>query len=237
VSLTVVMPAHNEAALLEVSVGEVLGTLRARPHPFELIVVENGSQDATRAIAERLAHESAEVVVHSLPRADYGRALRTGLFAATGDVVVNFDVDYTDHGFLDAVLARFDEPDPPAIIIGSKRAPGAQDRRSWVRRGVTWAFALVLRVGFGLHRSDTHGMKALHREVVLPIARACRCDGELFDTELILRAERAGRPVEELPIMVAERRPSRSSITPRALRTLVGLVRLRVALRDTPRTR
>ena len=229
------MPAHNEAALLEDSVHEVLDGLRARPHPFELIVVENGSQDATPTVAERLAEASAEVVVRTLPRADYGLALRTGLFAATGDVVVNFDVDYTDLGFLDAVLVRFGEPDPPAIIVGSKRAPGSQDRRSWVRRFVTWGFALALRVGFGLHRTDTHGMKALDRERVLPIARATRCDGELFDTELILRAERAGLRVEELPVTVAERRPSRTSITRRALRTLVGLVRLRVALAGTHR--
>jgi glycosyltransferase involved in cell wall biosynthesis len=224
------MPAHNEAALLEPSVREVLAGARSRSLDFQVIVVENGSQDDTAAIAARLADEAPEVRVRSLPRADYGLALRTGLLAAEGDLVVNFDVDYTDLGFLDAVLTRFDEPDPPAIVIGSKRAPGADDRRSWERRFVTWGFALVLRVGFGLRRSDTHGMKALDRETVLPIARACRSDGELFDTELIIRAERAGLRVEERPVTVTERRPSRSSIAHRAVRTAGGLVRLRLAL-------
>ena len=230
------MPAHNEAALLEPSVREVLAGARSRSLDFQVIVVENGSQDETAVIAARLADEEPEVLVRTLPRADYGLALRTGLLAATGDMVVNFDVDYTDLGFLDAVLARFGEPDPPAIIIGSKRAPGAEDRRSWARRFVTWGFALVLRVGFGLRRSDTHGMKALGRAAVLPIARACRSNGELFDTELIIRAERAGLRIEERPVTVAERRPSRSSITRRALRTVGGLVRLRVALVGTTRT-
>jgi len=235
VRLSIVMPAHNEAALLQPSVSEVVAGARSRSLDFEVIVVENGSQDETPAIAARLADREPEVRVRTLPRADYGLALRTGLLAAEGDVVVNFDVDYTDLGFLDAVLARFDEPDPPAIIVASKRAPGADDRRSWVRRFVTWGFALVLRVGFGLHRSDTHGMKALHRETVLPIAAACRLDGELFDTELIIRAERAGLRVEERPVTVTERRPSRSSITRRALRTVGGLVRLRIALAGTRR--
>jgi glycosyltransferase involved in cell wall biosynthesis len=231
------MPAHNEAVLLEPSVLEVADGLRARSLDFEIVVVENGSEDATPGIAARLAEDVDELSVRSLPRADYGLALRTGLLAASAEVVVNFDVDYTDLGFLDAVLARLGEPDPPAIIVGSKRAPGADDRRSWPRRFVTWGFALVLRVGFGLHRSDTHGMKALDRAAVLPIARATRSDGELFDTELILRAERAGLRVEELPVTVTERRPSRTSITGRALRTLVGLVRLRVALVGTRRAR
>lgn len=229
-SLSVVMPAHNEEELLASSVAEVTGGLRARGLSFEVIVVENGSRDNTRAIAEQLADASPEVRVSTLARADYGRALRTGLLAATGDLVVNFDVDYTDLGFLDAAVARFDERDPPAIVVGSKRAPDAHDTRSWPRRVVTWGFAAMLRVGFGLRVSDTHGMKALDRVRVLPLAEASLSDGGLFDTELILRAERAGLGVEELPVTVAERRPSRTSITGRALRTLVGLVRLRVAL-------
>jgi glycosyltransferase involved in cell wall biosynthesis len=234
VTVSVVMPAHNEAALLDSAVTEVVAGLRARELPFEVLVVENGSQDDTLAIAERLADADPEVHVSTLPHADYGRALRTGLLAATGDVVVNFDVDYTDLGFLDAVLARRAAPDPPAIIVGSKRAPGAHDQRSRPRRFVTWGFSLVLRVGFGLRVSDTHGMKALDRVRVLPVARASRSDGELFDTELILRAERAGLGVEELPVTAAERRPSRTSITRRAVRTLGGLARLRLTLRRDP---
>ncbi len=224
------MPAHNEEELLGSSVAEVTAGLRERDLSFEVIVVENGSHDDTRAIAERLAAASPEVRLSTLPRADYGRALRTGLVAATGDVVVNFDVDYTDLGFLDASLIRLGEPDPPAIVVGSKRAPDAHDERSWPRRFVTFGFAAVLRVGFGLRVSDTHGMKALDRERVLALAEACHSDGELFDTELILRAERAGLGVEALPVTVSERRPSRTSITRRAGRTLVGLARLRVAL-------
>jgi glycosyltransferase involved in cell wall biosynthesis len=229
------MPAHNEATLLDMSVREVVDALRARDASFELLVVENGSRDGTRGIADALAVDLPEVSVRSLPRADYGRALRTGLLAASGDTVVNFDVDYTDLGFLDAALARLGQRDPPAIIVGSKRAPGAHDQRSRARRFVTWGFDLVLRVGFGLGVTDTHGMKALNRARVLPLAAACRSDGELFDTELILRAERAGLGVAELPVTVAERRPARTSITRRALRTLVGLARLRLALlRDRP---
>ncbi len=224
------MPAHNEEELLNSSVAEVTAGLRERDLSFEVIVVENGSHDDTRAIAEGLAAASPEVRLSTLPRADYGRALRTGLVAATGDVVVNFDVDYTDLGFLDAALTRFGEPDPPAIVVGSKRAPDAHDERSWPRRFVTFGFAAVLRVGFGLRVSDTHGMKALDRGRVLALAEACRSDGELFDTELILRAERAGLGVEALPVTVSERRPSRTSITRRAVRTLAGLARLRVAL-------
>jgi glycosyltransferase involved in cell wall biosynthesis len=230
VRLTVVMPAHNETSLLEASVHDVVEGLRERGHTFEVIVVENGSQDGTLELAMRLTADAPELRVETFSRADYGRALRTGLVAARGEVVINFDVDYIDLGFLDAVLVRLGQPEPPAIIVGSKRAPGAHDQRSWPRRFVTWVFSLVLRLGFGLRVSDTHGMKALDRLRVLPIGQACQSDGELFDTELILRAERAGLGVEELAVTVSERRPSRTSITRRAMRTVVGLARLRVTL-------
>ena len=73
-------------------------------------------------------------------------------------------------------------------------------------------------------------MKALDRERIAPLARRCRNGRDLFDTELVLRADGAGLPVVELPVTVVERRPSRTSIAGRAVRTIVGLVRLRLQL-------
>jgi glycosyltransferase involved in cell wall biosynthesis len=229
--LSIVMPAHNERALLESSVGDVADGLRAAGRAFELLVVENGSADGTLALAQRLADDVPEVRVHTLPEADYGQALRTGLLAATGDVVITFDVDYYDLGFLGDALALMTDGDQPAdIVLASKRAPGARDERPFVRRMVTATFSLLLRVAFGLRVSDTHGMKALRRAAVEPIARRCRFGTDLFDTELVLRAERVGLAIAELPVAVEERRPSRTPIWRRVPRTLAGLARLRLTL-------
>jgi hypothetical protein len=95
---------------------------------------------------------------------------------------------------------------------------------------ITAGFTTVLRVGFGLGVSDTHGMKAMRRAEVVAVAEHCRFGTDLFDTELVLRAERAGLRVGEVPVTVEERRPSRTPIARRILRTLGGLVRLRVVL-------
>jgi glycosyltransferase AglD len=228
--VSVVMPAHNESGLLEQTLKELVGALRERDLRFEVLVSENGSRDTTLADARAFAAGDPVVTVLTRPRADYGEAMRSGILAASGAVVVVFDVDYYDPDFVDRVLPRLVAADGPAIIVGSKRAPGTTDTRPWARRAITAGFSAILRYGFGLRVSDTHGMKAMRREAVVPIIERCRNGTDLFDTELVLRADRAGLAVAEVPVTVEERRPSRTPILRRILRTMVGLVRLRIQL-------
>jgi len=235
--ISVVMPAYNEAEILATSVKEVVAGLRDRGETVEVIVVENGSTDRTLAIAEGIARELPEVRVEHREEANYGRALRAGLLGAGGEAVVNFDVDYFALDFLDAAVAKVLAPGGPAILVGSKRAAGASDTRAPLRRVATWAFSAILRVLFGLSVSDTHGMKAMRRGAVEECARACFSGQDLFDTELILRVERAGLLVGEVPVEVHELRPARSSFLSRVPRTLRGLCRLRIALWREPRAR
>jgi glycosyltransferase involved in cell wall biosynthesis len=235
--VSVVMPAFNEAEILAMSVKEVVSGLRRRDASFEVIVVENGSTDGTLAIAKEIAAELAEVRVEHRDEADYGRALRAGLLSASGDAVVNFDTDYFDLGFLDAAVAMVLDPEGPAIVVGSKRAAGATDTRAPLRRVATWAFATMLRFAFGVKVSDTHGMKAMRRAAVRPYAEDCFSGQDLFDTELILRVERAGLGTGEIPVAVHELRPARSSFLSRVPRTLRGLCRLRIALSKEARAR
>jgi len=230
IPLTVVMPAFNEAEILETSVKTVVEGLRERGDAFEVVIVENGSTDGTNAIADSLATSFPEVRVEHRAVADYGRALRAGLLSAHGEIVVNFDTDFFDLDFLAAAIARVREPNGPTIVVGSKRGEGASDSRAPLRKLATAVFSTVLRVAFGLHVSDTHGIKAMRRAAVEPFARAGTFGQDLFDTELILRVERAGLQTAEIPVGVEELRPARTSIARRVPRTLLGLVKLRIAL-------
>ena len=237
--LSVVMPAHNESAYLESAVREVHDGLRSRGHDVEIMVVENGSSDETLSIARRIADATPSVRVSSRPVADYGAALREGMLAARGELIVTFDVDYYDLAFVDDALRLLTgAPPTPAIVVGSKRAPGARDERPWTRRLVTTVFSGLLRSVFSLSVSDTHGMKAMRRAAVEPILEQCRFRTDLFDTELVIRSERAGLVVSELPVTAQERRPSRTPIWRRVPRTVAGIVVLRIALwREGRRTR
>lgn len=236
--ISIVLPAFNESSMLDATVRTVVEGFRDRGDAFEVHIVENGSTDDTASVARRLADEWTEVRVASLGYADYGDALRAGLLASTGDAAVIFDVDYYDLEFASAALDALDvsaTPSGPVVVVGSKRAPGSQDERTALRRLATAIFSTILRRLFGLSLSDTHGMKVVSLAALRPVVAECRCGADLFDTELIIRAERAGFRVAEIPVVVRELRPSRTSILRRVPRTVGGIIRLRRVLGRPPK--
>lgn len=233
-SVSVVLPAFNEEAILERTVTSLVESLRNNSAPFEVVIVENGSSDATKTIAQDLERQIPEVRAFSESGADYGAALRTGFRQAEKEIVVNFDCDYYNVEFLLNATKKLEDNRAIAIIVGSKRAPGADDTRAWHRRLITRVFSTLLHAAFGLHRSDTHGMKAMRRDVVAPFVEQCKLTRDLFDTELILRVERAGMITDEIPVLVEEQRPARSSIVNRIPRTIRGLMQLYFVLRKLP---
>src|SRR5436190_12469653 len=125
------MPAHNEAGFLETAVHEVVGALRERGRTFEVLIIENGSTDATPELARRLEQELPEVRAVVLDTPDYGGALRTGFLEAHGELLAIFDVDYYDFDFLDRAVAMLEDGDGLDVVVGSKRGAGSVDTRAW----------------------------------------------------------------------------------------------------------
>ena len=218
--LSVVVPVHNEAAFLTTALPSLIEAVRSVTTDAEILVMENGSTDGTAAVAAEIGRSHVKVV--QLPVPDYGEAMKAGFDMASGDWVVNVDIDYFSADFFQAVLASGAD-----LVIGSKRDPASEDRRPAVRRLATAVFNLLLRTLFGSHVSDTHGMKGFRRAVIDELVPVTRSRTDLFDTELVLRAERAGYRIEEVPVIVEELREARSSLMRRVPRTLKGLWRIR----------
>jgi len=231
-TVSVVIPCHNEEGMLP-SVFAVLGAWAGVPgSQTELVFVENGSSDATLGLLTAFRDVSCvPVQVLSLPVGDYGSAVRAGLEAATGWAVAVLDCDMVDTGFVETSCASLAADPALGAVLASKRVAGSRDDRSAYRRAGTRVFSGLVRAVTGSSLADTHGNKTLRAAAARPVLGAVTSIGALFDTELLVRMERAGSTFSEVPATVVDARPPRSSYLSRVPATLVGLVRLRARLR------
>jgi glycosyltransferase involved in cell wall biosynthesis len=220
-STSILIPAYNEAAILPATIRSILDGLASEPYDLaNIIICENGSQDQTLEVAHSLASQWSQVTVESLPDANYGSALRHGILCAQGETIVIFNADFWDLDFMKQALRQIEDYD---FIIGSKNLQKQSDRRAWNRRWITISFNFLLKLLFGYPGSDTHGIKAIRTETARELVQECRTSGELFDTELVLRAHQKGLRILEIPVQVSELRPSRYGLLKRVPKTLRDL--------------
>jgi len=204
--LSIVIPIHNEASVLQGALGDLTEQLFQLNVSYEVLLAENGSSDGTLALAQRLAKSRSEIRVLSTKRPNYGLSLRSGIEAAKGRYVVCDEIDLLDASFYREALAIL-ESGRAELVVGSKLSRGASDERPWWRHVASLSYTRLLRLLVGFRGTDTHGLKAFRREPLLKVVRACRIDKDVFASELVIRAERAGLQVIEIPTRVRERRP------------------------------
>jgi glycosyltransferase involved in cell wall biosynthesis len=196
--LSCFFPAHNEEANLEPLVAEALQILPTLADRFEIIVVDDGSKDATPTIADRLAAEHPEVVrvVHHPMNLGYGAALRSGFRAARFAAVAFTDGDrqfqVADLGRLAARLAGADRPDVVA---------GFRIRRAdpLVRTVYARLYKLANRIFFGLRIRDVDCACKLFRREALEGVRV-ESGGAFFSAELCIKLEASGRTIVEVGV-------------------------------------
>jgi glycosyltransferase involved in cell wall biosynthesis len=207
--ISIVIPIHNEEFYIESSVSLLLSTLnQAGLNDFELILAENGSTDNTLLVTKTLQKRFEEIKVVVLDEADYGAALREGMVSSGGNFIIMFDLDYWDVTFLrkTVLLMRDFEHD---VIIGSKNLLLSKDERRLARRLISQIFRLFLLVFFRMRVSDTHGVKAFrNNDALKQLIKETKFTRHIFDTELVLRCQKADLNIIELPITVVEKRPS-----------------------------
>ena len=204
--LSILLPVHNEAGILPRSLPSMVGELRATGIPFEIVICENGSTDGTLEYVKTFRDSHPDVQLVQITAGDYGLALRRAVAASRADTVAIFNADFWSVDFLRQALGKLDACD---MVVGSKLMKGARDQRPFVRRMITRVFNLVLRVFFKFRGTATGGLKVFKRAPLSSALAQCVTDHFILDTELLLRAQRQGLRICEIPLQVFEHRPHR----------------------------
>lgn len=227
--ISVVIPIYDEEAILETAVRALTDRLAKEPWSFELLLAENGSTDDTASIAHALQSEIEQLRVLHISEPNYGRALRDGIRWARGTYVICDEIDLGD---VDFYRRAIDELDAGAdLVVGSKRHPQSHDARPWLRRQGTMVINTLLRASLRYNGTDTHGLKAFRRTRLLPVVESCIVEHDLFASELVVRADRQGLDVRELPLRLREIRPPSVGLMRRVPKVLGDLARLVYAIR------
>jgi glycosyltransferase involved in cell wall biosynthesis len=223
--LSIVIPVFNEEGILHTAIDGLLEGLGDLGRPFEIIVAENGSTDRTVTEAEQVARKHPQVRFFSHGQPNYGAALRRGILDARGRFVVCDEIDLCDVGFYRRALELLDG-DRADLVVGSKVMAGADDKRPLFRHAATLVVSGMLRVLVGFRGTDTHGLKAMRRATITPTVERCVVDRDLFASELVIRAQREGHRVVEIPIEVIEKRQPSIHLWRRVPNVLRNLARL-----------
>ena len=199
--LSVIVPAYNEERRIGPTLEKLVGYLTSCPFRWEVLVVDNGSDDKTATVVEAWASEVPQVRLESLPTAGKGLAVRHGMLQTTGEFRFMCDADMSmpvEH--LDEFLQRMTEGYD--MVIGSRQTEGARRFgepyiRHLMGRIFNWVVRLVAVGGF----EDTQcGFKMFRGEVADEIFPKQRATGFGFDVEVLFIAKLRGASILEMPI-------------------------------------
>jgi glycosyltransferase involved in cell wall biosynthesis len=196
--LSYFFPAHNEEANLEALVEEAMEALPTLADTWEIVIVDDGSRDATPRLADELAvaHPGLVRAIHHPTNLGYGAALRSGLAAARHDLVAFTDGDrqfrVADVGRL---TARLTDPDLPDVVAGYR----IRRADPFVRTLYARVYRLANRIFFGLRVRDVDCACKLFRREALEGIRT-ESGGAFFSAELLIKLTASGRTVAEVGI-------------------------------------
>ena len=247
-SLTLVLPAYNEAARLDSALDELFGYLRRAGEaraggrsatelgPWDVLLVDDGSEDETVAVAEarpeaRLGEHGEPPRLHVLrrPHGGKGAAVRAGILAATGDLVAFSDSDMaTPPDQLPLLTSALMDHD---VALGSRIQPDGTDRRSsqpFHRRALGKVFhALAGAWVTGPVPDSQCGFKGFRRDAGRDLFARQQIRSIVFDAEIIFMARKRGYRVAVVPVQWTDQRGSRMRVRPTlALRVAWDLMRI-----------
>ena len=233
---SIVIPCYNEAGRIGKTLRATLDYLADAAPESELIVVNDGSTDATASITREVFSNTkiATRLLENFPNRGKGAAVRSGLLAAQKPIGLFSDADLsTPLGETPKLIEPIANGEID-IAFGSRAIDRSLigEHQPWRREQAGRIFNLLVRLATGLPFWDTQcGFKAFRLEVCRPIIEAARIDGFAFDVELLFLAQRAGLRIREIPVRWNHAEGSKVRFIHDSLRMLREVIALRMQAR------
>jgi glycosyltransferase involved in cell wall biosynthesis len=198
--ISIVMPAYNEADSIEKGVAAIDRQFESVSEDYEIIVVDDGSEDSTRKIMEEFTDRKIKLVGYDRNQGK-GHAIKMGLYSATGQYAFLIDSDSEIQAsdltnYVDA-LASAD------FVIGSKRHPLSTVHTPAGRRFLSLGFNVLERLLTGVRATDTQaGLKAAKSSALYQVLPLLSVKRYAFDAELLAVASLFGFKIKELPVSI-----------------------------------
>lgn len=207
--VSLIVPIHNEASGIWSNTIKLYELLKKCTSSFEIILVENGSTDNTLTLAKALKKNYSEIKVIELPEASLGDAIKTGIKSSKGNKLVYYPIDLSvELSFISNSIELLSTYD---IIIATKRIKDL-DKRPIQRRIMSFLYHKLVRILFNTSITDTTCAKAYRKKGINEFLNKIPGNSKIFETELIIEAEKIGRKIKELPVEVKENRLSRENL-------------------------
>ena len=229
---TLVIPMYNESKILPDTLGKVFDYMESEfPEGYEVIFSDDGSLDGSRRIVDvfAAAHPSFRTVGYEKNRGK-GCAVRTGVLAANGDIVVCTDCDLA-YGLevVGRAMKIFADDESTELVIGSRRlAKDGYEGYTFIRKLASKTYLKCLAIAAGFKLSDSQcGFKCYRADAGKRIFEGCEVDGFAFDFEALIRAQKFGMKITEMPVKVINHRESKVHVFSDSIKMLRDIAKIK----------
>lgn len=229
--VSLVIPAYNEGAIIPDTIRTASAGLAGLAEEYEVLIVDDGSTDSTAQLVRSCGDPHVRLESYT-PNRGKGCAVRTGMLAARGELVLCTDADLAYGVDVFAPLLERLRTGQADLVIGSRRLGGTgYQNYPPLRIAASKCFGLLSRTISGLPYDTQCGIKGYRRQAAQTIFSRCATDGFSFDFEVLMRADRLGLRVEQLPVSVINFRASKVNLVKDSLRMFGDVFRIRRAVR------
>lgn len=229
VQLSLIIPVYNEEKIIEKTLTQVLLCLENKKYGWEVVMVDDGSQDRTASIVKGFNNKHIRFF-RSKFNEGKGAAIRAGVRVARGKFILFSDADLSvPIHFVDLLLARLEKEGD--VAIGSRRVEGSRiiKHQGTIRELLGRSFTFLSRIVTFTNISDfTCGFKAFKKEVAIAIFSKTVLNRWAYDSEIIFLAKKFRYKIVEVPVDWKNRKDSRVLISSAIFTSLVDLLMIRV---------